>query len=169
MKELMKSRKGAEMTIGTIVIIVLALIVLVVLIVGFTTGWGNLWGRITDFFSGSNNVDSIVSACNVACSTNAKYDYCERIRTLKYEVGDEKKKAEVTCLSLQSSKGLDKDGKLTSISGATVSACQSISCTACQYECNKVGTDIGDCNEGIDLTKSVATGKVCCKDKCVAN
>lgn len=78
------NKKGAEMTIGTIIIIVLALIVLVVLVLGFTGGWSNLWSRITSFFGGSN-VDSIVQACQVACSTSSKYDYCDRARTVKAE------------------------------------------------------------------------------------
>lgn len=80
----MKSKKGAEMTVGTIVIIVLALIVLVVLVVGFTGGWGNLWTRITNFFGGAN-VDSIVQACQMACTTEQKYEYCERDRTVVLE------------------------------------------------------------------------------------
>ena len=78
----LKNKKGSEMTIGTIVIIVLALIVLVVLVLGFTGGWGNLWGRITSFFGGPN-IDSVVQACEMACTTKAKYDYCERVRTVK--------------------------------------------------------------------------------------
>ena len=78
------NKKGAEMTIGTIVIIVLALIVLVVLVVGFTSGWSNLWGRISAFFGGSN-VDAVVQACNVACATEARNDFCERDRIVTFE------------------------------------------------------------------------------------
>lgn len=79
------NKKGAEMTVGTIIIIVLALIVLVVLVVGFTGGWTNLWGRISNFFGGGSNVDSIVQACQVACTTNQKYEFCDRMRTIKAE------------------------------------------------------------------------------------
>ena len=50
----MKSKKGAELSVTTIVIIVIALIVLVVLVIGFTGGWGNLWGRVQSFFGGAN-------------------------------------------------------------------------------------------------------------------
>jgi len=81
----MKDKKGAELTIGTIVIIVLALVVLVVLVLGFTGGWGNLWSRITSIFGGGANVDSVVQACQVACSTESKYDYCTRERTIMAE------------------------------------------------------------------------------------
>jgi hypothetical protein len=96
----MKHKKGAELTIGTIVIIVLALVVLVVLVVGFTSGWGNLWTRITSFFGGGNNVDSVIQACQVACTTGAQYDYCTRERTVKYEQGDEQKEITKSCDSL---------------------------------------------------------------------
>jgi len=68
-------KRGMELTIGTMVVIVLAIVVLVVLIVGFTGGWGNLWGNISAFFGGSN-IDSIVQACNTACLTNSKNAWC---------------------------------------------------------------------------------------------
>lgn len=84
------NKKAAEMTIGTIIIIVLALIVLVVLVVGFTGGWSNLWGKITAFFGGGTNVDTIVQACQLACTSNSQYDYCDKMRTLKFEDSDGK-------------------------------------------------------------------------------
>ncbi len=90
-------KKAQNITITTIVIIVLALVVLVVLIVGFTGGWSNLWGRISSFFGGSN-VDSVVQACQVACASNSKYDYCSRKRTVNF--GDSKPK-KLTCKQLE--------------------------------------------------------------------
>ena len=50
-----KGKKAAEMTIGTIVIIILALVVLVVIIYGFTTGWSNLWEKITGIGGGNES------------------------------------------------------------------------------------------------------------------
>jgi len=47
------NKAGAEMTIGTIIVIILALVVLVVLIYGFTTGWGNLWDKLTGYGGGN--------------------------------------------------------------------------------------------------------------------
>ncbi len=106
----MKGKKGTEMTIGTIIIIVLALIVLVVLVLGFTGGWSNLWGRITGFFGGSN-VDSIAQACQVACSTNSKYDWCTRERNLRGE------NLEINPPFITQVKA-DKDGKATEVKGS---------------------------------------------------
>lgn len=80
----MKSKKAQNITVTTIIIIILALVVLVVLILGFTGGWGQLWSKITSFF-GKPNVDTIVQACSVACTTESKYEYCSRPRTIRTE------------------------------------------------------------------------------------
>lgn len=91
------------MAIGTLVVIVLAVLVLVVLALGFTTGWSNLYGRMTSFFS-SVNVDSVAQACSVAAVAQNKYDYCCAERAINFGEG---KKFTVTCDSLAN--GIDKD------------------------------------------------------------
>ena len=73
----MKNKKGAELAIGTIIVIILALVVLVVLVAGFTMGWGNLWSKITSFGGGKSNIATSVQSCQVACSSNSKADYCK--------------------------------------------------------------------------------------------
>ena len=96
------NKKGAEGTIWTIIVIILALVVLVVLVVGFTGGWGKLWSKITSFSSGAN-VDTVVQACEMACTTNAKYDYCIANRILRSEGADGKlQETKVTCNKLVS-------------------------------------------------------------------
>ena len=103
------NKKGAEMTVGTLVVIVLAIIVLVVVALGFGTGWTNLWSKITGYFS-PVNVDSIKQACVYACSTQAQYDYCNTIRTVNYlDANKAKQKVEGTCNQLRNNQ--DKDGK----------------------------------------------------------
>jgi hypothetical protein len=100
---LMEDKKGSEMTIGTLVVIVLAVIVLVVLIMGFSLGWKNLWAKINPFIGGSsgggNNVDSIKQACDILCqsgstgsggnviSPSSKVEYCKNIQTVVYGGG----------------------------------------------------------------------------------
>lgn len=78
-----KSKSAAEMTIGTIIIIVLGVVVLVFLIWGFSSGWNNLWGKILAFSGGSSNVDTIKQACALACSGNQNTQYCQDIQTVK--------------------------------------------------------------------------------------
>lgn len=77
------NKKGAEMTIGTIIIIVLALIVLVILVYGFSTGWTNLWEKITGFGGGKINVQTIVQSCQLACTTSSEYDYCKQRKLIE--------------------------------------------------------------------------------------
>lgn len=80
----MANKKGQEFSITTLVVIVLAVVVLVVLILGFSTGWSNLWSKVTGYTS-PVNVDSIKQACEYACTTEASYDYCCRVRDVRYE------------------------------------------------------------------------------------
>ena len=68
----MVNKKGQQMTLGTIIAIVLGIAVLVFLIFGFSTGWNSLWDRITAFGGGNENVGTIVQACALKCSTGDK-------------------------------------------------------------------------------------------------
>ncbi len=82
------NKKGAEFTIATLVVIVLAIIVLVVLALGFGTGWTNLWSKISDYFS-PVNVDAVSQACSYACTTKENFNYCCRVREVKFEKGQD--------------------------------------------------------------------------------
>ena len=75
------------MTIGTIVIIVLAIVVLVFLIFGFTTGWTNLWGKITILGGGSATINEVSQACAIACAQEADYDWNILKRMVRNEDG----------------------------------------------------------------------------------
>ena len=108
------NKKGAEMTIGTIVMIILALVVLVVLIFGFTSGWGNLWNNIVGFGGGQVNVQTVVQACQVACSTSGTYDYCTRERSVVFE--KDKPSQNLKCRDLESR-------------GVGLSACGNVDCS----------------------------------------
>jgi len=98
----MKANKKAEMTIGTIVTIILALVVLVVIIYGFTTGWSNLWQNIIGFGGGQVNVQTVVQSCQVACTTQGTYDWCTKPRSITFEGTDGKLvPVKATCNQLQ--------------------------------------------------------------------
>jgi len=86
-------KKGQGLSVTTIVIIILSLVVLVFLIYGFTVGWG----RILPWIDTGSNVQDVVTACEIACSTNAQYDYCTRTRSIVYNNGTE---ASVTCFTV---------------------------------------------------------------------
>ena len=97
------NKKGAEMTVGTIIIIVLALIVLVILVYGFSTGWTNLWEKVTGFGGGEINVQSAVQSCQLACTTGSTYDWCTKKRDIVFE--DDSANAPYTCNELVSVSG----------------------------------------------------------------
>jgi len=78
----MVDKKGQQMTLTTIIAIVLGIAVLVFLIWGFSSGWSNLWDRVSSF-SGSSNVDTIVQACALKCAAGEKNAFCSEMRTLK--------------------------------------------------------------------------------------
>jgi hypothetical protein len=167
------NKKGAELAIGTIVIIVLALVVLVVLVVGFTGGWSNLWGRISSFFGGAN-VDSTVQACNIACTTQSTYDYCQRTRKLEFDVGEELETVTITCQMLEEGgTANNKDGDVVDLPLVELSC--DLECPARTVEDKKTCSDLsgawvasGNPCPGGDLTSQVTdpTGKGDATEKC---
>ena len=70
-------------------LVILVLFVMFILIVGFATGWGNLWSRILGFFGGAN-VDTVVRACEVACTMQSQNDYCIMERKIRFEENTER-------------------------------------------------------------------------------
>ena len=84
----MQNKRGQGLSTNAIILIVLGVVVLVVLIGGFTIGWGQMAPWIK-----TNNVNTIVQACSVACSTDNKYDYC----TVDRELNDGSTKVKTDC------------------------------------------------------------------------
>ncbi len=166
----MENKKAQNITVTTIIIIVLALVVLVVLILGFTGGWSQLWGRITEFF-GSPNVDSVVQSCQVACTAGSGYDYCMRMRNVVF---DDKKEFSFTCYQLEETNtGLEGCGNVD-CSGFKLTPCENLEGDE-ERKGELVSAVDEECpNERKDLTSQVTTkeevseimaGKLCCEKK----
>ncbi len=83
---MVKNKKG-DMTISMIVWIAIGVIVLVFMIFGFTTGWNNLWDKITIIGGADINTDIIRQACSMSCMTGAGYGFCNQERDLTFEKG----------------------------------------------------------------------------------
>jgi len=83
----MLNKKGQQMTLGTIIAIALGIAVLAFLIFGFSTGWNNMWEKITQLGGGSANVDDVVRGCEVACAANNVNAYCTQLRAIKLADG----------------------------------------------------------------------------------
>jgi hypothetical protein len=81
------NKKGQQMTLGTIIAIVLGIAVLVFLIFGFSTGWNNMWEQITKQTSGANT-KTVIADCETDCSADEKSAWCNERKTLRYFDGD---------------------------------------------------------------------------------
>ena len=103
------NKRGQGLSVNAIILIILGLVILVMLILGFTFGWS----KILPFVS-TNNVDTLKTACSVACTTSADFDFCSVKRELKSSDGNLK---DVTCNYL--AKDQTKYG---------IESCNSISC-----------------------------------------
>jgi len=89
------NKRGQGLSTNVIILIILGVVVLSVLIIGFTAGWA----KIAPWIS-TNNVDTIVTSCEVACSTQSVYDFCTAPREVKVS-GENPVKG--TCNSLTTS------------------------------------------------------------------
>ena len=75
----MRNKKGQEMSVATLVLIVIGVILLVLLILGFTMGWQNLWDKI-NIFGGGADIDAVVQSCGIASATDAMASYCDEFK-----------------------------------------------------------------------------------------
>ena len=92
------NKKGQNLTLGTIILIVLGIAVLVFLIFGFSTGWNNMWDKITNIGGGKTNVDAVRTGCELACTGQSEDSYCIQKRRVNY---GEKKWDEGSCKALE--------------------------------------------------------------------
>lgn len=86
---MMFNKKGQGLSINAIILIVLGVVVLALLIAGFSIGWN----KILPFLS-TDSTGTIVTSCQIACSSGNEYDFCSAPRDLK--AGDVELKS-VTC------------------------------------------------------------------------
>jgi hypothetical protein len=121
------NKKGQELTLGTIILIVLGVVVLVFLIYGFSTGWGNLWQRLTGLGGGKVNVDTIRTACDLACSRgdNGIYSYCQEKQNVILDGGW---KGSWSCKNLETQQAFQK-GTETKLETILLNKCATINCT----------------------------------------
>jgi|SRR3989344_8336832 len=146
----MTNKRGQDLSIGTLILIVLGIIVLVLLILGFSMGWSNLWEKI-NIFGGSSSVGDIATACQLALTSQDKYTLCEKTWKVK----------------------IDKEEKVLYCSHSLVkSSLEPFSCTTPQIQnqftsaCEKSKWTVADtCDSANTATIDglTYTGKVCCK------
>lgn len=93
------NKKGAETTIGTIVVVILAVVVLAVVIYGFSTGWNNLWERIKFFTPAADTIDAVVAKCNTNCLAQLNTVFCCEKKSVI--ISDPKNPEKKTCKELK--------------------------------------------------------------------
>ena len=82
MKKEVMNKKGQDLSIGTLILIVLGIVVLVLLIMGFSLGWSNLWEKI-NIFGGGSSLSTIATGCNIAATQGDKIRYCQEFQSIK--------------------------------------------------------------------------------------
>ena len=80
----MFNKRGQDLSIGTLILIVLGIVVLVLLILGFSLGWSNLWEKV-GIFQGGSGVESVIQSCKIAASTDALFTYCSDFKQIKVD------------------------------------------------------------------------------------
>ena len=78
----MFNKKGQELSITTLILIIIGVVVLVLVILGFTAGFGNLRDRL-DIFVGGTTIDSVIGSCEISSATNAKFSYCADFKKVR--------------------------------------------------------------------------------------
>jgi len=115
--------KRADTSVAAIVAIVLGVVVVVFLIFGFSTGWGNLWERITNVAGGDSNIDAVRSGCEVACLGKNIEAYCNDVRDIRY--GDN---VNVTSGASESGTCNQIAKNSASFNGINIASCSQITC-----------------------------------------
>ena len=77
-----------QLTIGTLVMLVLAMLVLIALILAFTMGWERFLGTIRGYFG--SEIDNLNKLCQNQCNLNQEHSFCCEDKELEGEM--------ITCL-----------------------------------------------------------------------
>lgn len=80
----MFNKRGQELSVGTIILIVLGIIILVLLILGFSLGWQNLFEKI-NIFGGGASLESVVQRCNLAVTSSSTAGFCSTFDYVKID------------------------------------------------------------------------------------
>lgn len=78
-------KRGQDISLTTILLMVLGVVVIVLLIWGFSSGWSSMWEKITGFGGGKSNVDSVKQSCDLACQGSQTDAFCTQKRTVNFE------------------------------------------------------------------------------------
>lgn len=168
----MVNKKGQEMSVSTLVLIVIGIVVLVMLILGFSMGWQNLWGKI-GILGGGSGVETVVQACNIAATSDATASYCSEFKQVTLTGGI---KSYVNCQYSDVDKAVTK--KLTCVGDPVKEYCVALANATTSSKTLQAVKDTNVngalCSMHTLPTKCAALdgtltlGKVCPEDKTIA-
>ena len=95
----MKNKRGLQLAIETVIIMVLAVALLLTLF-GFWAYQKGIFGDFLRQHGDKPNVDELISICNSLVDSEASYEYCCVNKKIKYMENDELKEKELTCEKL---------------------------------------------------------------------
>jgi hypothetical protein len=94
-----KNKKAIQLTLETIMLLILSVAAVVLLFAFFTQSSQDLFGKIRSYFVYSN-VDAVIESCNVLSSSDSNYAFCCDKKEVKYYEGDKKAEGVFTCIEL---------------------------------------------------------------------
>jgi hypothetical protein len=77
----MENKRGD--TNWVLIMLILGILVLVVLAGGFLLGWNKFLPWVS-----TNNIDTVLTQCQVACTTNNQYSWCTQTRNVNDGTAD---------------------------------------------------------------------------------
>ncbi len=95
----MKDKRGMELAVNTLVIIVLSILVLIAILIIFERQTG-IFSDFINNLMGKTNVDSLVTSCNSLASQNSVYEYCCVGKEARYKSEGKIIEEELTCKEL---------------------------------------------------------------------
>lgn len=88
LRGLKKDKRGIQLTLETILLLILMVAAVIMLSLFFTQSSNRFFGKIKAYFV-QTNVDSVIEGCNVLSSTESSYAFCCEIKEVKYYELDE--------------------------------------------------------------------------------
>ncbi len=113
------SKKAQGLSINTIVLLILAVLVMVLIIAGFTMGWDKLFERLKGSTVTSSNIDAIVQACMLKCTTQQTYEFCNAKNVVK-GISELSRAEGYTCNELKTELGNVRGAKVPKLDDCTL-------------------------------------------------
>lgn len=146
------SRKAQELSITTLVLIVLGVVILVLLILGFTQGWDWIISKFS--ILPGQSLETVAQSCNIAAQGGLAIDFCS-FKKVKVDGRNEY----VNCKDSRIQAGLSPDVDFSEMN----SRCEdSAALSYCQNQLNAGANGIfaADCGSG--NRKGFVNNQACC-------